>query len=68
MVWGTEVEVDAPFLLDFGVAVKLGAVVGSDGSKHVGGSRDQLVQSAIGGCDGAVFELSDQREAGGAFD
>lgn len=67
MVWGAEVEFDAPFFLDFAVAVELGAVVGGDAFEHVRSTRDELVEAPIRDGIGAVFELSDQRQAGGTF-
>lgn len=68
MVGGAEVDFDAPLFLNFCVAVELGAVVSGDGFKHVRSSCNELVETSVCGVGGVIFELADEREAGGSFD
>ena len=53
--------------LDRAIAVELGAVVGGDGVEGSRGVTNELDGSPVERSDGAVSELADQNEAGGAL-
>ncbi len=68
MIWGAEIEWNAPPLFDFGVTVELGAVVSGEGLEEAWCLADQPVQSGIETFHFTVVQLTNQSEAGGALD